>query len=50
MLSEINKFVKEKFKDIMLFAIIGLLLMLSFASGYIAAKYENKEPVQITDK
>lgn len=47
MISKINKFVKEKFKDIMLFIIIGLLIMLSFATGYIIAKYENKEPMQI---
>ncbi|MEK7664761.1 MAG: hypothetical protein AAB361_01320 [Patescibacteria group bacterium] len=49
MLSEIRKFVKEKFSDIMLFIIIVLLIMLSFALGYMAAKNEIKEPIQIME-
>lgn len=47
MLSEIKNFVKTKFSDIMLFIIVILLVMLSFAVGYITAKHEIKEPIQI---
>jgi len=47
MLSEIRDFVKAHFSDIILFIIVGLLIMLAFASGYITAKYQTKEPLQI---
>jgi len=47
MLAEIKNFVKIKFNDIMLFIIIALLVMLSFAVGYITAKNEIKEPIRI---
>jgi len=51
MLSEIAKFVKDfynrNFRDIMLFVIICLLLMLAFAAGYIAAKTRQIEPIRI---
>lgn len=33
----------------MLFIVVALLIMLSFAAGYIMAKYETKEPIQIED-
>lgn len=49
MLSEIKNFVKNKSNDIMLFIVIALLVMLSFAIGYIMAKYETKEPIQIIE-
>ncbi|KKP92375.1 MAG: hypothetical protein UR98_C0028G0007 [Parcubacteria group bacterium GW2011_GWA1_36_12] len=47
MLTKIKDFVKAHFYDIILFIIIAFLLMLSFALGYIAAKYQDKEPIQI---
>jgi len=50
MLSEIRDFVKGHFSDIMLFIIVALLILLAFASGYITAKYQSKEPIQILQK
>ena len=51
MLAKIKDFVKNfidrKFYDIMLVIIVALLIMLSFAAGFITAKSFNKEPVQI---
>lgn len=47
MLPEIKEFVKTKFSDILLFIIIVLLVTLSFAAGFIVAKYQFKEPIQI---
>jgi len=48
-LAKIIDFVKAKFSDIMLFIIVVLLLMLAFAVGYITAKYQQKEPITITN-
>jgi uncharacterized membrane protein affecting hemolysin expression len=47
MLTKISEFVKAHFNDIILIIIVALLIMLSFASGYITAKYQSKTPVQI---
>jgi hypothetical protein len=47
MLSEIKDFVKGHFYDIMLFIIVALLILFAFAAGYITAKYQLKEPIQI---
>ena len=47
MLVKIKDFVKSHFNDIMIFIIVALLVMLSFASGYIIAKYQAKEPIQL---
>ncbi len=47
MLPEINEFVKAHFYDIILFVIVVLLILLAFAVGYIIAKYQLKEPMQI---
>ena len=51
MLSKIKDFVKglydKNFYNIMLFIIVALLILLSFATGYITAKYQFKEPIQI---
>jgi predicted negative regulator of RcsB-dependent stress response len=47
MLSEIKDFVKANISDIILFIIVTLLIMLSFAVGYITAKYQQKEPIQV---
>lgn len=50
MLSEIKEFVKARFNDIMLFIIVVLLILLAFAAGYITAKYQSKEPIQIINQ
>lgn len=50
MLSEIRDFVKAHFNDIILFVIVVLLLMLAFASGYIVAKYQAKQPIEIINQ
>ncbi len=50
MLSEIKDFVKAHFNDIMLFVIVALLVMLAFSMGYIAAKYQAKEPIQVINQ
>jgi hypothetical protein len=47
MLAKISNFVKARFNDIMLFIIVASLILLSFAIGYLAAKYQSKEPIQI---
>jgi len=51
MIAKILNFVKEfinaKFYDIIMFIITVLLILLSFATGYITAKYQSKEPIQI---
>jgi len=47
MLAKITSFVKSHFYDIMLFIIVALLILLAFAAGYITAKYQAKEPIQI---
>ena len=47
MLTKISEFVKGHFYDIILFIIVALLVMLSFALGYISAKYGSKEPIII---
>ena len=54
MLSEIKHFVKNfydrNFYDIILFIIVALFVLLSFAMGYITAKYQGKEPIKIEQK
>jgi len=51
MLAEIKDFVKDfydkKFYDIIIFMIVALLVFLSFATGFIIAKYQAKEPIKI---
>ena len=46
MIAKIKDFVKNHFYDIMLIIIVGLLVMLAFAIGYIAGKYQSKTPIQ----
>jgi hypothetical protein len=46
MIAKIKDFVKTHFYDIILIIIIGLLVMLAFAIGYIVAKYQPKTPIQ----
>ena len=50
MLSEIKDFVKAHFNDIMLFVTVALLAMLAFSIGYITAKYQAKEPIQVINQ
>ena len=47
MITKISNFVKAKFYDIMLIIIIAMLILLSFAFGFITAKYQQKQPIQI---
>lgn len=46
-LTKIIAFVNRHFNNIMLFFIVALLILLSFAVGFIMAKYQLKEPIQI---
>lgn len=48
MLANLFDFVKAKKGDIILFIVVLLLIMLSFATGFIVAKSQNKEPITIT--
>jgi len=50
MIAKISNFVKDRFNDIILFIIVALLILLSFATGYIVAKYQSKEPIKIEQK
>ena len=47
MIKEAHNFIKTHFNDIILFIIVALLVMLAFAIGFITAKYQFKEPIQI---
>jgi len=47
---EVMDFIKAHFNDIILFIIIVLLMMLSFAVGYIVAKNLTKSPLTIEQK
>ena len=47
MLSKIKEFVKDHQEDIILVIGVVLISLLSFAAGYIAAKQQEKEPIQI---
>ena len=46
-LSKIKEFVKAHIDTIMLIAIVMLFVLLSFAFGYIIAKYQDRKPIQI---
>jgi len=50
MLSEINQFVKNHFSDIILLIVVILITLLSFACGFLLAKYQEKEPIRIVEK
>lgn len=45
-LAKIRDFVKAHRTNIMLFLIVVLLVLFSFASGYIIAKYQQKPKIQ----
>ena len=47
MIAKISNFVKAHFNNIILVIIVALLILLSFACGYIMAKREQKQPIQI---
>ena len=47
MLADIKRVVKNHKGDIMLLNTIILVSLLSFAVGYIIAKYQEKEPIRI---
>jgi len=51
MLAKIKDFVKDfynkNFYDILIFIIIILLMLFSFAAGFITAKYFEKQPIII---
>jgi len=47
MLSKFWDIVKGHFSDIILFIIIVLLILFSFAAGFITAKYLEKTPIEI---
>jgi hypothetical protein len=44
---KVNNFLNKYQKEILLFLIVVLLSLLSFALGYIVAKQELKEPLRI---
>jgi len=46
MLTRIKEFVKIYQEEIILFIGVVLISLLSFAAGYIAAKQQEKEPIQ----
>lgn len=46
-LAKLSEFVKVHIDAIMLMAIVMLFILLSFAFGYIIAKYQDREPIQI---
>ncbi len=50
MIANISNFVKAHFNDIILTIVVTLLILLSFACGFIIAKYQQKEPIQIKEK
>ncbi|OGZ79384.1 MAG: hypothetical protein A2358_00255 [Candidatus Staskawiczbacteria bacterium RIFOXYB1_FULL_37_44] len=43
----VKRFYDRSVYDIILFIIVALLILLSFAIGFITAKYQNKIPIQI---
>ncbi len=47
MLADIKRVVKSHKNDIILLITIILVSLLSFALGYIIAKYQEKEPIRI---
>jgi len=47
MLAKIKQFVKDHRDDIIIFIGVILISLLSFALGYILAKYQEKEPIKI---
>jgi len=46
-LSKIKEFVKANLNNIILVSLAALFVLLSFAGGYIMAKYQDRKPIQI---
>ncbi len=46
-ISKIVQFVKSRSGDIILIIIVALISLLSFGSGFLVAKYQEKEPLKI---
>lgn len=49
-LTNLKEFVKTHQNDIILLLGVILISLLSFASGYLVAKYQEKEPIKIEFK
>jgi hypothetical protein len=49
MLAKIFEFVKANRANIMVFILVLLLTLFSFACGYIIAKYQTKPPIEISN-
>ena len=49
MLSNIPNLVKNRLSDIILIIIVVLISLLSFAAGFLTAKYQEKEPIRIEE-
>jgi len=47
MIAKISNFVKTRFNDIILFIVVALLVLLSFAIGFLMAKEQQKQPIKI---
>ncbi len=50
MLAKITEFVKKNLDTIILSTLVALFILLSFASGYIIAKYQDRAPITITNE
>jgi hypothetical protein len=50
MLTKISEFVKNNFSNIALVIIVMLLMMFSFAAGYIMSNYAQKQPLEVINQ
>jgi len=46
-IAKILEFVKTNLNTIILIVVVALLILFSFACGYIIAKYQDREPIVI---
>lgn len=49
MFFRVKKFVQHNQNDIILFMVVFLICLLSFAIGYLIAKYQQKEPLKFEE-
>jgi len=49
MLTRIKEFVKKYKNDIILIIIVILISLLSFGTGFLVAKYQQKQPLEFED-
>lgn len=49
MLAKIQEFIKQNQKNILLATVVILISLLSFAIGYLVAKYQQKEPLRFEE-